>query len=312
MADDRQQQRLQLYIERVTALQAERGRALELHDMKEIARELGMSEEDIAAADSAARAHLDRGLRHNFHRRWDDAIVELREATALDPMNIEALHALALAHKERWLVLGDPEDRRQAAELARQSVALDPAHDPSYLLLNDLDTPRQGGGAGSAVISPRRTMAGWIALVVTLLFILLVSALVLFVKRNNRRVERPDPPVPVPSPALDLPPQPAPGAINTQRELWVSWEGAREDGIDLRFYAAGREGEDLVIRNVGSEDVERLLLRLDGPAGVDPAPIDALADRDGSLDLGESMVLPGVLGGRGNVAVVVLSTSDDD
>jgi len=309
MADDRQQQRLQLYIERVTALQAERGRALELHDMKEIARELGMSEEDIAAADSAARAHLDRGLRHSSYGRWDDAIVELREAAALDPMNVEVLHALALSHKERWLAVGDPEDRRQAAELARQSVALDPAHDPSYLLLNDLDKPRQGGGTDPAGFSPRRRRGGWIALAVALL-LLLVPALVLLVQRNRKRL--PDPPSPSPAVVLDQPPQLDPGTIATQRELAATWEGTREDGIDLRFYAAGREGEDLVIRNVGSEDVEEILLRLDGPAGDNAKAIDALADRDGSLDLGESMVLPGMLSGRGDVRVVVLSASDDD
>ncbi|MEP7218032.1 MAG: hypothetical protein ABI876_03905 [Bacteroidota bacterium] len=124
MSQDHQQEILQQYIGRVMALQNERRQSLELEDLRNIARELGMSEEDVTAADAAAQAHLERGMRHLQYRRWDDAVNELSDAVALNPVGVEGLHGLATAYKERWVATRRDEDSVQAAAVAMIGLKL--------------------------------------------------------------------------------------------------------------------------------------------------------------------------------------------
>jgi tetratricopeptide (TPR) repeat protein len=128
------------YIERVMDLQRARRDALSLDDLKSVARELGMSDEDMAAADTAARDYLERGNEHLSHKLWDDAVEELTNAVALDPSNPDALNALALAHRGRWLANGNELDHERAIAYARGALTYDPHHAASYQLLEELRT----------------------------------------------------------------------------------------------------------------------------------------------------------------------------
>jgi hypothetical protein len=291
MAEDYQQEMLRKYIERLTALRGEGDRGLDLADMKEVARELGMSEDDIAAADLAAKSHRDRGLRHLQHRRWDDAVTELREAMALDPMSIEILHPLATAHKERWRVTGSQSDRKRASELASRVIAIDPAHDASSLLLNELDEPRRPKAAEPSPASPRRRRSSVRWLLVALPLIAMVAiGLKIIAARPHPRVEQPDIP------------QPAVMAVEERgAELPVIWEGHREDGVNIAFAPSGDGSSRITITNVGTRAVRSLRIRMDGRS------IDAIAEGDAPLGVGESrMVETGSQGTGGSMIAVEL------
>jgi hypothetical protein len=275
MAEDYQQEMLRKYIERLTALRGEEGRHIELADMKEVARELGMSEDDIAAADLAAKAHRDRGLRHLQHRRWDDAVTELREAMALDPMSIEILHPLATAHKERWRATGSQSDRKRASELASRTIAIDPAHDASYLLLNELDEPRRPKAAETSPATPRRRPSSvrWLLVALPLIAITLIGLKIIAAR---------------PHPSVEQSEIPQPAVMTVEEggsELPVIWEGRREDGVNIAFASAGDGSSRITITNVGTRVVRSLRIRVDGGS------IEAIAEGDAPLGVGESRVV---------------------
>jgi tetratricopeptide (TPR) repeat protein len=127
------------YVERITALEASRREALTAGDLHDLARDLGMSDDDLAAADAARRAHLERGRGHARYRQWDDAIRELREALAFEPMDVETLHALALAYRDRWRERGYSADREEAGALSHRVLEIDPRHEESFVLLGEID-----------------------------------------------------------------------------------------------------------------------------------------------------------------------------
>lgn len=165
------------YLERVMALQRERSQALTLPELKEVARELGLSDEDMAAADAAAQQYLQRGLGHVQHGLWDTAITELSSAVALNPASVPALYALATAHKERWRAEGLEEDRLAAERSARESLAIDPAHEPSFALLKEL---RDSPGPDFSRMSPQRR-GRMLRIVALVLLVAVVVVLVLLI-----------------------------------------------------------------------------------------------------------------------------------
>lgn len=158
------------YLEKITALEATRRNSLRSDDLHELARSLGMSEDDLAAAEAARRAHVDRGVNHARYKQWDDAITELKEALAYDPMDVETLHSLALAHQGRWTQRGNQDDRQQARSLARRLLEIDPRHEASFALLGELDLP-----ASTADLKQKRALRFFIPL---LLLIPLCLALI--------------------------------------------------------------------------------------------------------------------------------------
>ena len=130
---------LSSYVERVMALSAQRSSALSPEELREIALELGMSEDELAAADEAAEGHLLRGQGYLSHKLWEDAIEQLGSAAALAPMNVDMAFALAQAYAGRWRAKNDKEDCLEAQRLTRRCVELDPRFDQAYELLADLD-----------------------------------------------------------------------------------------------------------------------------------------------------------------------------
>ena len=172
------EQMLKAYIERVAILQ--RDRVLKPEEMREIARDLGMSEADLAEAEAAGAAHLERGKGYLAHGRCEDAVRELEEAIILLPGALEPMWLLARAHRECWLRTSEASNREAAQRLARQCIELDSGMTEAYELLNELEgrcrcrcvvngrgsdlrhprrggpTGRRGGDAGPGCGEPRR------------------------------------------------------------------------------------------------------------------------------------------------------------
>jgi len=172
-------QSLRNYIERITALQRERESTLTLSELQDVARELGMSDEDLAAAERAERTYLQRGLGLYRHQLWDEAIDDLTSAVALNPADVEALHALALAHEGRWRADGDDDDFAAAERYARQVLAIDPNYAPSFTLLSGL---RKSTSANLVPADRRRLM---IIVAAVVIIALIIFALMIFGARTN-------------------------------------------------------------------------------------------------------------------------------
>ncbi len=130
---------LTTYLQRVLALKDKRRTVPSSEDLREIAKELGLSDSDLAEVDQAAADHCLRGQGFLERQRWDDAIVELEESVALSPRNVERLHTLALAHAGKWREGHQAANRERAEKLARECLELDPRHSGSFEVLDQLD-----------------------------------------------------------------------------------------------------------------------------------------------------------------------------
>lgn len=257
MAVDREEA-LRLYIERVSALERERGRTLALDEMKSVARDLGISAEDLAAADGAAAAHVERGVRFLEYQRWDDAISELQNALVLVPGSLNVTHALASAYAGRWRAGGNAGDRALAESHARDCLQLDPSHTPAYELLNNLDT--SSGSSRTRGISRRAV----VAVTATFLLMLLAFIVVAEVRRHHRQtvvvVEEPDPPPTPTEPASVGVPEPS----HRPTPMPITWECARPELANVEvspFYSKGLlDGFSFV--NTGGRPIHEVVFRI--------------------------------------------------
>ncbi|HMB90132.1 MAG TPA: hypothetical protein VKP65_04745, partial [Rhodothermales bacterium] len=78
---------LEDYIARLLNVQDTRDALLDESDLQGAARDLGLSERDLARADAMAEAHRQRGKNFARHDAWDEAIAEFRQAMVLDPFD---------------------------------------------------------------------------------------------------------------------------------------------------------------------------------------------------------------------------------
>jgi tetratricopeptide (TPR) repeat protein len=129
---------LQDYIERLLVLQDEHEDWLDEQELEDVARDLGLSDEDLAGLEERIDADWQRGRHFYENGAWDDAVRELRRAAVLDPFNVPLLQELAAAHVSRWQETRRDEDRNAAERYARRCIELDPNHEPSFGLLATL------------------------------------------------------------------------------------------------------------------------------------------------------------------------------
>lgn len=149
MAQDRDDM-IRSYVSRVMEVRERREGAMRAEDLRAIARDIGLSEEDLAAAEQEALDHIARGRQFLQHGRSDDAIAALSKAVALAPDQLDARIDLAQALRDRFRRTGRSEDRANAIAQARACIDQDPSCQRAYLLLNELDQPAVGARAGSS------------------------------------------------------------------------------------------------------------------------------------------------------------------
>jgi len=137
-----QDQTLQRYVKRVFELRQQSYAALDFAALQNIAIELGMTSTDLQVARTQAQAHLTRGQGYLQYRRWQDAIDELEEAAALNPLDVATVYHLARAYKGRYFTTYQVADKQTAMLLARHCLELKPDHQPALELLNELDQPK--------------------------------------------------------------------------------------------------------------------------------------------------------------------------
>ncbi len=195
----RQDSTLSTYLKRVMALKEERRRTPSEEELRSIAREIGLSDEDLAAIDQAAEDHAVRGQGFLEHRRYGDAIDELAEAVGVAPRRVEWLHSLARAYLGRWQAGGEPSDRERAEALARECLEIEPHHSASYEVLNELDATPE------APATARRSATLLSLFALAMLLTVVIGLMVLW-----RSTEKAVAPAPVPETAK------APEAVGTE------------------------------------------------------------------------------------------------
>lgn len=249
---------LQAYIQRILALKGQRDPDLTPEELEAIALEVGLTEADLEAGRRAGENHLARGAGYLKHQRWDDAVHELSQALALLPNRVDALIALAEAHRGRHAAEGDQADREAAMRLARRCLAIDPRHDPAFKLLNALDPADEPAGQR---LGPWIVGAAFVA-------VALFGGLAIM----NRQ---PPPPAPVavapPEPAAETDPEPparedAPPAGRDEADIPVTLVGekAKDLTIEARLTRANHYDSgsyyklQAMLRNGGKREITEL------------------------------------------------------
>ncbi len=136
---------IQAYIQQILKIQEQQKHGegpLTKSEMTQMAADLGMTEDDLAMIERHFNDYLVRGKGYSKYEDWDSAIEELSQAVMLNPAHVEALYALANAHKHRWLLKRNKEDLNNAKNYARRTLKINPAHDPALKLASQLNTNR--------------------------------------------------------------------------------------------------------------------------------------------------------------------------
>ena len=289
---------LSAYLKRVMALKEELRRTPSEDELKSVAREVGLSDEDLAAIDRVAEDHAVRGHGYLEHGRYSDAITELEEAVAVAPRRVEWLHSLARAHLGRWQEARDPADGDRAEALARQCLEIEPHHTASYEVLNELDhAPRvpAPGKRNAAVLS---------MFALAMLLTVIIASIVLW---NTTEVG-------TPSPAPNTEATTGPGPVSSEptgeatageRDVPVTLDAGSTGvvlGLEPRLsrlvsYSSGQSFYTLnaILHNRGATEIDKLAARLelldDAGSAVGSEAFDAVGKSDPVLRPGDAHAL---------------------
>ncbi len=273
------QDTLSTYLKRVMALKDERRRTPSEEELRSIAREIGLSDQDLAAIDRAAEDHAVRGQGYLEHGRYGDAVTELDEAVAVAPRRLEWLHSLAQAHLGRWQQDRQPADRERAEALARECLEIEPRHSASIEALNELD-------ASPRPVKPNKRFAAVLSLfALAMLLTVMISAVVLWRTQGG---------APAPQAANAPPPiaseAPAGEAAARELDLPITLDPGTTGvviGLDARLsrlvnYSSGGSFYTLnaILANRGATEIDKLGVRIDllddAGAVVDSKSFEAL------------------------------------
>jgi tetratricopeptide (TPR) repeat protein len=122
--------------------------------MRAIALELGMSEEDIlkARAEGQAMKERARGLRQRG--LIDDAITELEQASAWNPLDVEILTMLADCYVRRGRKNKSAPDLEQGRQIALQALKVAPGNREAPQILQVIQmNPVEEGGSSVGIIA---------------------------------------------------------------------------------------------------------------------------------------------------------------
>ncbi|MEM1240649.1 MAG: hypothetical protein AAGI45_12475 [Cyanobacteria bacterium P01_H01_bin.26] len=118
--------------------------------LKAIADEVGITAGELASISQTVQTHLARGLDYLELGQFEQAINELNQAKALEPVNLEVLHALADTYSQRYAQTNRGADKHQAMLIAKRCVQLSPGDKKALTLkkhLERVDAPQNITGS---------------------------------------------------------------------------------------------------------------------------------------------------------------------
>lgn len=131
---------LQRYINKMLQMQNEqREKPLTAEELKEIALDIGMSEEEWLASQQAAQDYLSSGQTLLSYGSWEEAAKQFEQARNIMPYSQEANYGLAKALTEYWKDSNSVEDLEKARVAIRASLSLSPTHAPTLALLPEIE-----------------------------------------------------------------------------------------------------------------------------------------------------------------------------
>jgi tetratricopeptide (TPR) repeat protein len=136
--------------------------------MKAIALDLGMTEEDIlkARAEGQAMKERARGLRQRG--LIDDAITELEQASAWNPLDVEILTMLADCYVRRGRKQQSQPDMEKGRQIALQALKVAPGNTeaPQILQVIQMNPIEEGGSRFGIIAAVVAVVVGVIAAIV--------------------------------------------------------------------------------------------------------------------------------------------------
>ena len=107
--------------------------------LKAIADEVGITAGELASISQTVQTHLTRGLGYLELGQFEQAITELNQANALEPVNLEVLQALANSYSQRYTQNSRAADKQQALLIATRCVQLNPGNKKALALIKHLE-----------------------------------------------------------------------------------------------------------------------------------------------------------------------------
>ncbi|OJJ17869.1 hypothetical protein BKI52_28845 [marine bacterium AO1-C] len=147
---------LQNYVTQLLKIQQERTEGLLRNDdLKNIAENLGLSEQDWVYIQNTFEASLARGKSYIQYKSWDNAVKELQLAVKINPIHAQALYYLALAYWQRGRKFNRKQDLQLSEQHARRCVQIDYQHEAALKLISHLEkqTPPKTGKRSMILIS---------------------------------------------------------------------------------------------------------------------------------------------------------------
>ncbi|MEO0866865.1 MAG: hypothetical protein AAFY17_00175 [Cyanobacteria bacterium J06642_11] len=227
--------------------------------LNSLAAEAGLGPDDIVAVKQKAQDHLDRGRNYLDFDCLDDAIDELTQAAALDPLNPEMVRDLAYAYDQRYGKQKSETDKKQAIALAKRCLDLNPRDAEPVMLISSLEHE----------VNSRQNYL-WLGVGLVVLAIGIMPAINFFTERTRveqlsqaalseetaarapETAEQTDDPT-APVPAADIP-------ITLNHEgLKLDARQSRLDNYDESSYYTLQA----VLLNTGNQEIEALKIHVD-------------------------------------------------
>ncbi|OJJ22546.1 hypothetical protein BKI52_07645 [marine bacterium AO1-C] len=166
------------YISKLFEVQrARENQPLTEQELKEIALDAGMSEEDWQAAQEVYLDHIERAEGFLKYKNWSDAIQEYKQALRIKPNDTQALASIAYAYKMRWQEKSQNEDRDHALVFARQCLQASPQNSQALIIVSELSKEKIATKTSQVSSSSQRTI-----LIIVAASIILLLAAIIFVQ----------------------------------------------------------------------------------------------------------------------------------
>ncbi|MEO0897216.1 MAG: hypothetical protein AAFY71_12500 [Bacteroidota bacterium] len=138
-----QEELLKSFINRVLHLQDQEDskHTLSQEDLKAVAMDLGLDEEDWQTIQLEFQRHVERGLGFKKFSNWEDAIAEFQQALMLNPTDPQCLEEISQAYYASFKSSGKESEKEKAVTFARRLLDHDPSHEPSLRLISEAKKP---------------------------------------------------------------------------------------------------------------------------------------------------------------------------
>lgn len=133
-------------------------------ELKDIALEVGLTEEAWMQAQQKVQNHLTRGKAHLDAGNWEDAATELETAAMLMPHHAEANFLAAKALLHRGSMHNQPQDYDKTEYYLNRTLLISPAYSEAYSLKTELNNRKRVSSQTSAKQTKSKSMIKWLVM----------------------------------------------------------------------------------------------------------------------------------------------------